>query len=107
MSREKSRRAEKEAHRAEIIRHLVPLYPEGLTFSGLQQALMIARMPMDDSELEFHLAYLEESGYVKRERVSERERGARKWRTVKVAALRKAVDLLDNRLPEADPGIAL
>jgi len=97
-----ARRAEKEAHRAAIIRLLVPVYPQGLTFSGLQQALMIEGRSLTSEEINFQLAYLEEGGYVKLERETRR----RKTIVLGAAATRKAVDLLDGRIAE-DPGIAL
>lgn len=102
MSKQVSTRSEQNAHRAAMLRLLVPLYPEGLTLTGLQDALLIERRPLDDDALKFHLAYLEESGYVKLE--SSERRGRKKILLAK--ATRKGVDLHDGRIAE-DPGIAL
>lgn len=100
---EEARRADQNAHRAAIIRLLVPLYPEGLTFTGLQEALGIERRPMDEAELNFHLALLEEGEYVKLER---RERRRQKQVIQRVTVTRKGIYLHDGKIPE-DPGIAL
>jgi len=104
LRRNTAKRGENEAHRAAIIRLLVPLYPGGMTFAGLQQALMIERRPLDSRELDFHLAYLEESNYLVLDK--EPARRGRRQKTLHAKAARKAVDLLDGRIPE-DTGIAL
>jgi hypothetical protein len=95
-------RGDNEAHRAEILRLLVPQYPTPLTFGGLQQALVINGHPMTSKELVFHVTYMEEAGYLKLERDTRRGLS----RILSTAATKKGVDLHDGRIPE-DPGIAL
>jgi len=102
VSRELAKRAEKEAERGSILRLVVAIYPLPMKFSGLQQALMIEGKPVDDEALEFHLSYLEESGYVRVEREERRKKKTSRL----IYATRKAIDLKDGRGPE-DPGIAL
>ncbi len=102
MSRETARRGQHEADRAEILRLLVPGFPEPLTFNGLREGLLIGGRPMEDEGLNFQIAYLEQGGYVI---VNRAERRGRK-KILSVAATKKGIDLVDGRIPE-DPGIAL
>lgn len=67
----------------------------GLTLSGL-------RLEVSPGELRAHLAYLEEKGYVARERVEVRRAGVHRH-VAKLTAAGK--DLLEGNVP-ADPGVA-
>ncbi len=93
----------RQATRAAAIRQLITLHPEAMSFVALQEALIIEGYPTPDRELASDLDYLEQSGYVKLERLKPRLKPAR---ITQISLTRKGMDLWERRLAP-DPGVAL
>jgi hypothetical protein len=93
----------KEIIRGKILYYLALVYPRSATLPLLQGELDIFGYPVPLEELNFHVAYLSDKGFVAVESV----RGPsprRKLSLVKITA--RGIDYYDGRLPE-DEGIYL
>ncbi|HZP02854.1 MAG TPA: hypothetical protein VFD30_21570 [Terriglobia bacterium] len=93
----------KELIRGKLLYYLKLIYPNSATLPLLQGELDIFGYPVPLEDLNFHIAYLIEKGYVAADNV----RGPhsnRRIALVKITA--KGIDLLDGRLA-ADEGIYL
>ena len=94
---------EKEVVRGKILYYLALIYPQAATLPLLQGELDIFGYPVTMEQLNFHIAYLAEKGFVSVENV----RGPsthRKVTLVKITA--HGIDYYDGRLP-ADEGVYL
>ena len=92
-----------EAQRGLLLRVLVSWRMEWLPFSEMRIQLLrrLGYMISDDS-LQFHLKYLEASGYAETKRL---RAGRADYELTTVRATPKGVDLIEGRLP-ADAGVA-
>ena len=93
----------KELIRGKILYYLALIYPQAATLPLLQGELDLFGYPLLMDELNFHLAYLAEKGFVSLESVSGPS-ARRKVTLVKITA--KGIDYYDGRLP-ADDGVYL
>lgn len=85
-----------------ILRTLTKNYPQSLSVEFVAEVLQQLQLEVSLAEVEGHLAYLEEKGYVATEEVRLRDVGLRR----KMARIRaKGIDLVDKLIP-ADPGVA-
>ena len=93
----------KEIIRGKILYYLALIYPHTATLPLLQAELDIFGFPVTTDQLTFHLAYLDEKGFVAVEKV----RGPETARLVPLAKITaKAIDYFDGRLP-VDEGVYL
>ena len=94
---------QKEVVRGKMLYYLALIYPQAATLPLLQGELDIFGYAVPLEELEFHLAYLEEKGFVS----VERARGPKSHREVTLAKITaKGIDYYDGRIP-ADEGVYL
>jgi hypothetical protein len=94
---------QKELIRGKILYYLAIIYPRSATLALLQGELDIFGYPVPVEELDFHVAYLADKGFVELGNV----RGPnprRKLALVKATA--RGIDYYDGRLPE-DEGVYL
>ncbi len=84
-----------EVERGEILRYLAEVYPRRITPRTLQHHLDYAGYTVSEDDLDFHLGYLVEKGFVE---VDVLEREAGKQPHVRVVKITPAgIDLLDRR----------
>jgi hypothetical protein len=89
--------------RGKILYYLKLIYPQAATLPLLQGELDIFGYPVPMEDLEFHVAYLSEKGFVNLENI----RGPQARHHVTLARITaKGIDYFDGRLP-ADEGIYL
>jgi hypothetical protein len=94
---------QKELVRGKTLFYLHLIYPQQATMQLLQAELDYFGYPIPTEELSFHVAYLQEKGFVEVETV----RGPYSHRSVSLVKITaRGIDLLDGRLP-ADDGIYL
>jgi hypothetical protein len=93
----------KEVIRGKIIYYLALIYPQNATLPLLQGELDIFGYPVPTEELNYHIAYLGEKGFVS----VEKARGPSPHRPVMLVKITaKGIDYHDGRLP-LDDGIYL
>jgi hypothetical protein len=89
--------------RGKILYYLALLYPNPATLPLLQGELDLCGYPVPQDQLKFHVAYLEEKGFV----TVERARGPHSYREIPLVKITaRGIDYQDGRLP-ADEGIYL
>lgn len=94
---------QKEIIRGKILYYLSLVYPHPTSLSMLQGELDIFGYPVPMDELNFHIAYLAEKGFV----AVERRRGPSGRQEVTLVTITaRGIDYRDGRLP-ADEGIYL
>jgi hypothetical protein len=94
---------QKELVRGKTLYYLHLIYPQQATMQLLQAELDYFGYPIPIEELSFHVAYLQEKGFVEVETV----RGPYSHRSVNLVKITaRGIDLLDGRLPP-DDGIYL
>lgn len=92
-----------EVIRGKILYYLALLYPKAAPLPLLQAELDIFGFPLPMDDLQFHLAYLAEKGFVTLENV----RGPQSHRPVTLVKITaKGIDYHDGRLP-AEEGVYL
>ncbi len=94
---------QKEVLRGKVLYYLALIYPQAATLPLLQGELDIFGYAVPQEELEFHLAYLQEKGFVSVER-ARGPKSPREVTLVKITA--QGIDYYDGRLP-ADEGVYL
>ncbi len=92
---------QKEIVRGKILYYLALVYPQAVTLPLLQGELDLFGYPVPMDELNFHLAYLSEKGFVAVEDAGSVQ-PRRKVALVKITA--RGIDYHDGRLP-ADEGV--
>lgn len=94
---------QKEVIRGKILDYLALVYPQPATFPLLQGELDIFGYPVPVEELQFHVAYLAEKGYLSLSKIRG-PHSRREIALVKITA--RGIDYRDGRLP-ADDGVYL
>jgi hypothetical protein len=98
----KSRPTTREVERGEVLRYLAEVYPSLATLRSLVNHLDYSGYSVSAEDLEFHLWYLAEKGFVE---IDEYPREAGERRQIRGAKITPAgVDLLDHR-KKGDPGV--
>ncbi|PYV17331.1 MAG: hypothetical protein DMG21_08620 [Acidobacteria bacterium] len=91
-----------EAERGTLLFCLILRKLEWMPFTELRKQMARQGYPMGDAQLQFHLNYLSQGGYVETDTL----RSGRVLVEMKrVRATKRAVDLHDGRIP-SDPGVA-
>jgi hypothetical protein len=93
--------AENKFIRGRILRLLQISYPYPVSEKVLYQSFLDIKLPIGETALAGHCAYLREKGYIESEKLEDYELGVTIW-THKLTAL--GIDLQEGNAP-ADPGI--
>lgn len=85
----------REVTRGEILRQLVEFYPSKVTRRTLLNLMDLANYPVLDEDLDFHLSYLADKGYLELELSDQVVGKAREILMVRITT--RGIDFLDQR----------